>query len=185
MPPETPPPQKSSQSNQNPGAKKMGTGMMAVAWVLAMLVLFKGFGLWEELQFNPNQNPTGKVNQAGERTVELQRNRYGHYVTSGTINNKPVTFMVDTGATSVSIPAAVAKEIGLKPGAKKYANTANGSIDVYATTLDKLTIGNITLRHVAADINPHYEGDGILLGMSVLKYLDFAQEGDTLTLRQF
>ena len=163
----------------------MGTGMMAVAWIIGMLILVKVFGIWEEQQFNPNQNPDAHTNQQGDRVVRLKRNRYGHYITNGTINSQPVTFMVDTGATTVSIPAELAHRLRLKKGAVSYAITANGTIDVYATQLDQLTIGNITLHNVTADINRHMNGEGILLGMSVLKYLDFAQQGDTLTLRQY
>lgn len=158
---------------------------MATAWIIGLLLLATAFGLWEEVKLNPNRNPEAHTNAQGERSVKLKRNRYGHYVTSGTINGRSVTFMVDTGATTVSIPANVANEIGLKRGATNSAITANGTIDVYSTQLDTLTIGNIVLRDVVADINTHISGEGILLGMSVLKYLDFAQAGDTLTLHQY
>ncbi|HSJ49577.1 MAG TPA: retroviral-like aspartic protease family protein, partial [Gammaproteobacteria bacterium] len=54
----------------------------------------------------------------------------------------------------------------------------------HATRLDELRIGDIVLRDVRASINPAVDDIGILLGMSVLKQLEFTQRGDILILRQ-
>jgi aspartyl protease family protein len=182
LPPNSSPPPNGSQPPAD--TKKIGKGMMAAAWIIALLLLVKVFGTWEKHQFNPNQNVDSTLLSSGERVVQLKRNRFGHYVTTGFINNQAVTFLLDTGATTVSIPAGVAERIGLRRGTPKSAMTANGTITVYDTQVDRVAIGNITLNDVRADINPYMDSDGVLLGMSVLKYLDFAQEGDTLTLRQ-
>ena len=63
-------------------------------------------------------------------------------------------------------------------------STANGTVTVYATTLDEINIGEIKLRDIKADINPHMDGDEILLGMSFLKHLSVIHQGDELTIRQ-
>ncbi len=115
----------------------------------------------------------------------LQRNRKGHYVSSGYINGEPVTFMLDTGASDISIPASVADRLGLKRGAPLYFNTANGTVMGYSTFLDSVSIGDITLRNVRASINPNVKDMDILMGMSFLKHVEFTQRGDTLTLRQY
>lgn len=62
--------------------------------------------------------------------------------------------------------------------------TANGTTTAYATRLDSLQLGEIEMRDVKAQISPSMDGDEVLLGMSVLKHLDFNQQGDTLTLHQ-
>ena len=91
---------------------------------------------------------------------------------------------MDTGATRVSIPAGVAARLGLTRGRPGRASTANGTIVVYATVLDRVTLGNLAMEGVHADINPHMQGDTVLLGMSFMKHLEMTQRGDRLTLRQ-
>lgn len=162
----------------------MGLGMMIMAWVvlLGLGVLFFGDAL--EKQFNPNQKLDTQYSEAGMREVVLQRNKYGHYVTSGTINGKPVTFMLDTGATGVAIPEAIAQKLGIKRGRPYRTQTANGISTSYAALLDSVAVGEIELRNVQAGIAPGLAMDQILLGMTFLKHIEFTQRGDTLILRQ-
>jgi aspartyl protease family protein len=63
--------------------------------------------------------------------------------------------------------------------------TANGTIPVYLTTLDRIQIGKIVLYDVRASINPYMDEDEILLGMSFLRHLEFSQRDDQLILRQY
>ncbi|MFB0999907.1 MAG: retropepsin-like aspartic protease, partial [Colwellia sp.] len=113
-----------------------------------------------------------------------RQNRQGHYVVHGEINEIPVVFLLDTGATQVSIPAHVAEKLQLKGYGKSRVNTANGSITVYPTKLQQLSIGNIYLYDVSAHINPSMQSDQILLGMSALKRVEFSQIGKQLILRE-
>lgn len=158
--------------------------MIFLACVIGMALLTLFFGEVEERQYNPNQNPSSLVT-AKVAEVRLERNRYGHYVVTGTINHQEATFLLDTGATDVVIPMDLAKKLGLNKGPASKAMTANGLITVYNTVVDKLTIGDITLYKVNASLNPAMgEDEGILLGMSALKEVDFIQQGDYLTLKQ-
>lgn len=164
--------------------RKMGKGMLIAAWLCALLLLTFFFNSELEQQFNPNTDPQSKSTVNGIE-VKLQRNRQGHYVSTGTINAEPVIFLLDTGATDVSIPSGLANQLKLNAGASHRVSTANGNINVYSTRLDELTIGDIRLYNVAANINPGMQGEEILLGMSALKQLEFTQRGDQLTLRQY
>ena len=157
---------------------------MLLAWVIALGLLALMFSGVLERQHNPNQEVQSSVSAFGTPEVVLKRNRQGHYVTNGLINNQPVVFLLDTGATVVSVPQNVARRLGLKAGAPAYANTANGVITTYSTRLDSVAISKLELNNIAAHINPHMSGNEILLGMSFLKQLDMLQVGDTLTLRQ-
>ncbi|RLQ22790.1 TIGR02281 family clan AA aspartic protease [Seongchinamella sediminis] len=165
--------------------KRMGLGMMIMAWVvlLGLGVLF--FGDVLERQFNPNQQLETRYSTEGIREVVLQRNRFGHYVTTGSINGKPVTFMLDTGATGVAIPEAVARRLQIPRGRPYRTQTANGVSTSYAATLDSVAVGDIELRNVQAGIAPGLAMDEILLGMSFLKHIEFSQRGDSLILRQY
>jgi len=161
----------------------MGTGMMVVACILGMGLLTLFFSEVEEHQRNPNRSPSTQMN-AHAIEVTLARNRQGHYVVNGTINNRSAEFLLDTGATDVVVPAAIAAEYGLRRGARGVASTANGNITVYSTVIDELSIGEITLYDVNASINPGMSPPAVLLGMSALKRVEFIQSGGQLTLRQ-
>ncbi|WP_229801647.1 retropepsin-like aspartic protease family protein [Halioglobus japonicus] len=172
--------------SQHPGIqeqKRMGAGMMILAWVvlLGLGVLF--FGDVLEKQFNPNQRVDTRIGEGGAREVVLQRNRFGHYVTNGTINGQPVTFMLDTGATGVAIPEPVARRLGIPRGRPYRTQTANGMSTSYAARLDSVAVGDIELRGVQAGIATGLQMEEILLGMSFLKHIEFTQRGDTLILR--
>jgi len=157
--------------------------MIILCWIVLLGLLTIYFSRYLEQQNNPNQNLTATQNgQANE--VQLQRNRYDHYVASGLINSQEVTFILDTGATDISIPEKVAQKLRLKAGIKIPVNTANGQINVYATTLNSVSLGSIELNDIRANINPYMQGEEILLGMSFLKHLHFSQQGDQLLIRQ-
>ena len=171
----------SNQENPTRGAGKI---MMLLAWAIILGLLIMYFSSLEENAYNPNSHPDGDQT-ATVNTVILKRNRYDHYVTKGLINQQSVVFLLDTGASDVVLPEEIAKTLNLTRGTAKYANTANGTITVYNTRLNELTIGTITLYDVEASINPFMDGNEILLGMSALRDIEFTQRGQQLTLKQY
>lgn len=162
---------------------RAGKFMVVGAWIaiLGLLTLF--FAQWLEHERNPNRQLDARV-QGATREVVLQRNRYGHYLASGSINGEPVTMLLDTGATQISVPGELAEQLDLEPGPAYRVSTANGTITVRGTRIDTLALGPIELRDVRAHINPYMAGDEVLLGMSALGNLEFSQRGERLTLRQ-
>ena len=169
--------------SQPPVPKHLGKGMTYAAWLLALVLLTFGFNNWLDTQRNPNQRVQSAIVDVGLQIV-LERNRYGHYNVSGHINGQPVEFLLDTGATLVAIPARLADRLGLVRGAPTQVKTANGTAVAYATRLASVRLGDIELREVRAHISSGMDGDEVLLGMSVLKKLEFSQRGNSLTLRQ-
>ena len=165
--------------------KKMGAIMIAMMWFGIFVVLGLLFSDILERQQNPNQSVHTSVLEGNIRQLQLQRNKRGHYVASGSINSEPVVFMLDTGATDVSIPLAIAQRLGLEHGPRAIYQTANGRVEVSLTRLEQISLGEITLHDIRATINPGYQSDQILLGMSFLKHLEFSQRGNTLTLKQY
>lgn len=163
--------------------RPMGKTMLVVAWLAALGLLTLVFGRWEDRQLNPNQAPdslkTGTATQ-----VTLNANRFHHYVSAGQINGKPVTFLLDTGATTVSVPAHLATALGLQRGQPLQSSTANGTVTVYATRIHSLQLGDIQLENLRGTINPGMQEDEILLGMSALRQIEWHQKGDQLTLIQ-
>jgi len=163
--------------------KRLGHKFIIAMWIGVMIMVFFLFDNVLERDYNPNQQVLVSETDA-QQTVILKRNRYGHYVTQGKINNQSVTFLLDTGASDISIPDKIAKKLNLKYGQQRRYQTANGSIIGYLTNLKSVSIGNIQLENIRASINPNMDNDEILLGMSFLKFIEFTQRGDTLILRQ-
>ena len=166
------------------GNKKIAKAMTYIAWISGLIVMTLFFNNYLSNQQNPNTNPES-YQQNGNAVVMLQQNRAGHYVTHGYINGYQVKFLLDTGATQVSIPATVADKIGLDAGYSQSVNTANGVIEVFSTRLDSLSVGKLTLYDLSANINPYMDGDTILLGMNALKQVKLVQQGKTLTLSEY
>ncbi len=172
------------QTDSAAGQRRIGRWMFGLMWLVVLGLLTLGFNAYLAHQRNPNDHLEKTVAADGARVVVLQRNRYGHYVASGSINGQPVEFILDTGATDVAIPEGVARRLGLQRGAPGRYETANGTAIGYATKLDEVRLGAIRLRGVRASINPGMADDQVLLGMSFLRNLDFSQSGDRLTLTQ-
>ena len=166
------------------GNQKIAKAMTYIAWISGLIIMTLFFNDYLAKQENPNTRPES-YRQNGNAVVILQQNRVGHYVTNGYINGYKVKFLLDTGATQVSIPASIAEKIGLKAGYSQSVNTANGVIEVFSTRLDSLSVGELTFYDLSANINPYMQGDTILLGMNALKQVKLVQQGKTLTLSEY
>lgn len=170
-------------SNRDPTQRKIGLFMSAAAWIILFALLAAWFNNWWEHQQHPNRDVM-TTTTASSIELSLLPNRQHHYIVDGLIDGHAVTFMVDTGATDVVIPAPLAQQIGLKKGYRSIARTANGSVAVYSTTINSLQLDAIKLNNVPASINPGMQEPIVLLGMSALRRIEFAQRGDILILRQ-
>ena len=157
--------------------------MTVFAWLLFLAILFGLFDYLISQRSNPNQNIATTINGL-QKEIVLQRNTYGHYVSSGTINGYDVVFLLDTGATDVAIPEPLAEKIGLLKGHEFYVKTANGNTKAYRTHLNSVAIGDIKRYDLNATILTNIAGDEVLLGMNFLKHFEIIQKGRSLTIRQ-
>lgn len=162
--------------------RKLGNTFTWLGWIVGFFLLALLFEQILDQQNNPNQ-AVKTVTGDGFYEIELQRNRYGHYVLNGEINQQKVTFLIDTGATTTSIPEDISDRLGLRKGLSMQVETANGTAIAYRTRLDSLRIGLIEFNQVSASINPGFEGNEILLGMNILKNLELVQRGETMIIR--
>jgi aspartyl protease family protein len=168
-------------------SSRAGMAMMAIAWVLFLLILLGGFDYLISKRNNPNQNIVTNeyyLTNGLQKEIVLQRNAYGHYVTSGTINDVEVVFLLDTGASDIAVPESLANDIGLIKKQRIVVKTANGNTRAYRTRVASVGIGDIKLYDLTATILTNMPGKEILLGMNFLKHLEITQKGRTLTIRQ-
>lgn len=115
--------------------------------------------------------------------VILSADERGHFVTTGTINGGTVQFLVDTGATMISMGRGDARRVGIdyRKGQKGVSNTANGVAPVYKVKIDTVRVGDITLNNVDALVHDQ-DLPWVLLGMSFLNRVEMRREGENLTL---
>lgn len=122
----------------------------------------------------------------GERqSVSLTADAQGHFAAAGSINGYPMTFLVDTGATSIAINAAEAKRIGLdyKAGRAAGVGTAAGVVPAWRVKFNTVKVGGITLNQVDGMVIE--TGLNVpLLGMSFLNRMEMKRDGQSMTLTQ-
>ncbi|HXZ95963.1 MAG TPA: TIGR02281 family clan AA aspartic protease [Burkholderiales bacterium] len=121
---------------------------------------------------------------AENSSVTLTADSSGHFITEGSINGATVKFIIDTGATMISLNSSEARRIGLNylKGERGLVSTANGLVPVYKVRLDNVKIGDISLSNVDAFVQ---EGDSlpmVLMGMSFLNRVEMKREGSQMTL---
>jgi len=118
------------------------------------------------------------------QAVTLAADARGHFVAEGRVNGAHVRFLVDTGATLVTLSTAEAKRLGIdfKSGQPAVSQTANGRVLVYRVRLDSVTVGPMTLLAVDAVVHDSPGLDVALLGMSFLNRTEIRREGANLTL---
>jgi len=122
---------------------------------------------------------------AGSRqSVTFASDERGHFSVDGQVNGGSVRFLVDTGATLVTLPASEAARLGIdyKRGQPAVSQTANGRVVVYRLRLDSVSIGGMTLHGVDAAVPDAPGLDVALLGMSFLNRTEMRREGGNLTL---
>jgi aspartyl protease family protein len=121
------------------------------------------------------------VSERGTEVV-LQADRSGHFRGKGTINGVPVEFLVDTGASYLAIPHAMAERLRLQlaPG-EVMLETAAGRVAARKGMVERVAFSVIEQRHVAAVVVPGLEQP--LLGMNFLRRLSIHQKGGTMVMR--
>lgn len=139
----------------------------ASIWALIFVGVIAAAGLWEDLRDNvmPRQSVI-----AEQGIIELPRAPDGHFYLIADVNDTPIRFVVDTGATSIVLSMADAARVGIDPDTLFFtgqANTANGVVRTAHIRLDELRIGTLSDENVRAWVNEG-ELEGSLLGMTYL-----------------
>ena len=108
---------------------------------------------------------------AASPAVELKVGAFGHYRAQAEINGRPVDVLIDSGASLVVLSHEDAERVGLRLRAEDYSqrvSTANGATRVAPVMLDRINIGDISVRHVEAAVSEPGKLGQSLLGMTFL-----------------
>lgn len=137
------------------------------------------------LKLGAAQASVGDVTGAGsgERQIRLSAGPGGHFSAEGNINGHATRFLVDTGATAVSISAQEADRLGVRyrDARPVRLNTANGSAVGYLVMLNSVRVAGVEIRNVEAVVSPA-PMPMVLLGNSFLRRFQMRREDDLLTL---
>jgi aspartyl protease family protein len=120
---------------------------------------------------------------AAAQSVTLSAGAGGHFMADGQINGGAVRFLVDTGATTVALPASEANRLRIdyKNGRRGTTQTAGGPAAMYVVKLDSIRVGNIELQNIEAMVIE--QGLEVpLLGNTFLNRMEMRREGQTMTL---
>ncbi len=126
----------------------------------------------------------GTARESGSKIV-LQMERGGHFFSLGSINNQSVQFIVDTGASVVSMGVSDAERLGInwKNGQRIMMNTANGSVVGYRLTLNSVRVGDVEVFNVDAVVG-QMSMPYVLLGNSFLSRFSMRRDSDQMVLER-
>jgi aspartyl protease family protein len=131
----------------------------------------------------------GRVGDASEaanagRSIVLSSGAGGHFTSSGSINGRATQFLVDTGASAISISQGEAERLGLsyRDGKRVTTQTANGVVSAHWLQLDSVRIGEVEVRNVDAIVFPG-QMSHVLLGNSFLSRFQMKRDNEVMTLQ--
>lgn len=125
--------------------------------------------------------------KAKAKEVKIYPDRIGMYQVNGLINNRSISFLVDTGATNVAMSERHAEKLGLKyknKNNRSSAQTASGVVSTWEITLDSVDIGGLKVNYVPASVISGNHPYQVLLGMSYLKHLKVQHSGGAMLLQK-
>lgn len=108
-----------SDSPASSAVLRWGHVGLVAFWLAAMGVLYVGMSYF--------MKPKALIVTASG-DLKIPRARDGHFYVQGTVSGRPITFLVDTGASSVFVSESFARRAGLPAGDPATFHTANGSI---------------------------------------------------------
>jgi aspartyl protease family protein len=167
----------------------------ALIWIAMAAAIMAAYAFRAEfgalaLRLRAELQPGFAVEQTaadGAAEVVLRRRLDGHFSARSQVNGAAITFLVDTGASSVTLTQEDAARAGLKPDRLVYTvpiQTANGRTRAAAVRLERIAIGNIAFSGVRALVVRPGQLNESLLGINFLSRLSsYEVRGDRLVLR--
>lgn len=164
--------------------------LQAVAWLGVFAVIVIGYSFRAELggirdrllgELLPHRAVAG-----ADGSVSIRASGDGHFRVEVAVDGTTLRFMIDTGATGISLSRRDAERLGIDRRQLRFTlpvQTANGTTMVAPVRLNRLVLGPIDMHDIGATVNDNLEGAS-LLGMSFLNRLrGYDVRDGVLTLR--
>jgi aspartyl protease family protein len=131
--------------------------------------------------------PVSPEPAAGGRSVTLNKADNGHFQTDAVVDGRRIDFLVDTGASVIALRQRDAARLGIHPTPRDYTakvSTANGLVKAAPIELNRVEVGGLSVRNVAALVLPDEALATNLLGMSFLSRVRWEHRNGRLVLEQ-
>ena len=138
------------------------------------------------LKLGLNQSIAGNFKKPDRSSMKIYPDSLGMYYVKGAINGQPTRFLVDTGATFVTMSGRKARslKIDYRRGIRSTAQTAAAIVPVFQIKLESVSIGGIRLPNVDATVIAGDQPAEVLLGNSFLRHTRMQKAGSVLEIRQ-
>ena len=164
-----------------PGDSYKGVKVIATSGELAVIEVG---GQRQTLRVGESPVSIGGNGPAARGTrIVLTAGSGGHFTTQGSINGRTASFVVDTGATLVTMSAADAQRLGVnyRAGEQGYSSTANGVVPAWRIKLASVRVGDVEIHDVDALVAPQ-PMPFVLLGNSFLARFQMKRDNDQMVL---
>jgi len=146
----------------------------ALSWVAIFAIFIVIFSYQKEL-VGVWHKVTGELTGANEQqvvgnTLRLRQSVDGHYWADAAVNDTPVRFLIDSGATTTAITLKTAQAANIdidEGGFPIYLNTANGTVEARRGTIQSLQVGPMTAFDFPVVVSEAFGGSNVL-GMNFL-----------------
>jgi aspartyl protease family protein len=140
----------------------------------------------ETMTLGLNQSIATNFKKRDRVTIRIASDASGMYYARGYINGHSTSFLVDTGATNVTLSGSKANALGIdfRQGVPGMANTAASVVQVWQIKLSSVRIGGIELNNVKATVIPGTKPSDVLLGNSFLGRTEIQQANSVLTIKK-
>lgn len=160
-------------------ARGWGHGTALVVWLAISAVIYFAVDSYQKPVVATLKDVDGATGE-----IVIPRSRDGHYYVEGTINNHPIVFMIDTGASLVSVGERVARAAGLLKGAVARFQTAGGEVMGEMVMGVAVEAAGIRIEGLRVAVGPDLGPRGVaLLGQNFLRRIEVTQRDDQMVLR--
>ncbi|MAU40775.1 MAG: TIGR02281 family clan AA aspartic protease [Kordiimonas sp.] len=152
----------------------------AAIWVIIILILVLGYSYGNDGRERLVAELSPDRGHQSEGQISYRADMTGHFFIRANINNIPVRFMVDTGASEIVLSPADARRVGFDLQKLTYSQryqTANGIVAGAPVRLNQLVVGPIVMTDIRASVNSAQMRTS-LLGMHFLNQLSGYQVRD-------
>jgi aspartyl protease family protein len=177
------------------GIRFQDVARQAAVWLVLLMALVASYQYRFELQNIASRVTAGIIPSRpqtafgadGALRVTIGKAASGHFEADGIVNGAGVSFLIDTGASSIVLTMDAARAAGIQPEGLAFTfpvSTANGMAFAARVTLDEVRIGDIARKNVSAMVAEQGKLNQSLLGMSFLSSLSaYTVQQDQLILQ--